>query len=417
MRSLLLLTLCTLLACATETETATEEPVTPTPAINPMIRYQINAVPAENGSYTVTPELPEDGTVAGGTQLTIRATPAAGYALDAIYASRKGGPWGFLHDERFSNETTITVEKDLTIGANFVPAERTENLRVVHDVVYAQPGVKELKYDVFSPEGAANLPGIVIIHGGGWMSNNEDIMRGLARELTADGDFVVFSIDYRWVNEFDGDPEPNDMHELIEDVFGAIAHIQEHAADYGLDPTRLAVTGDSAGGHLSASAALLAPNIGEGGFGTTEGVYEFRPTYVPTGKSVGQVRKEITSAIRAAAPSYGPFHADGFEQFVRQTERGYRDGISPLAHVPNASERAVPMWIVRGAEDAVVPDAAIQPFLAKMTAAGQRVEYVEVPGAGHAFFDWKPDAPTRATFEETGRTYAAQMRAFFQEVL
>ena len=416
MRPLLLFLLGSFLACENTTP-STSTGSSASTAVNPMIRYQITAVPAENGRYTISPELPEDGFVAGGTELTIRAVPDAGYALDAIYASRKGGPWGFLHDERFAEETTLRVDKDLMVGANFVPAERTENLRVLHDVTYAQPGVKPLKYDVFAPEDAADLPGIVIVHGGGWMSNNEDIMRGLARELAAEGNYVVFSVDYRWVNDFDGDPEPNDMHELIEDVFGAIAHIQEHAADYGLDPTRLAVTGDSAGGHLSASAALLAPQIGAGGFGRTAGVYEFHPTYLPAGKDVARVRAEITRAIRAAAPSYGPFHADGFEQFVRQTERGYRDGISPLAHVPNASERSVPMWIVRGANDGVVPDAAIQPFLANMRAAGQRVEYVEVPNAGHAFFDWKPDAPTRATFEEIGRPYAARMRAFFDEVL
>ena len=46
-------------------------------------------------------------------------------------------------------------------------------------------------------KGAKGLPCIVIIHGGGWSSNNEDIMRGLARELVKGGRYVVFSIDYQ----------------------------------------------------------------------------------------------------------------------------------------------------------------------------------------------------------------------------
>ena len=57
------------------------------------------------------------------------------------------------------------------------------------------------------------------------------------------------------------------MANLIEDVFGGLAHIQEHAKEYGADSSRIAVTGDSAGGHLSAVASLMPNRIGNGGFG------------------------------------------------------------------------------------------------------------------------------------------------------
>jgi pimeloyl-ACP methyl ester carboxylesterase len=52
----------------------------------------------------------------------------------------------------------------------------------------------------------------------------------------------------------------------------------------------------------------------------------------------------------------------------------------------------------------------------KMKEQGQTVEYWEVDGAGHAFFDWKPDAQTRAAFEKFGVPYAAKMKAFFDTV-
>lgn len=378
--------------------------------------FKVTAAEAENGTYTVSPEIPADSMVAAGTELTITAKPANGFSLDCIYNTVLGGMWGTTSYEYFSPEKTITVDKDMTIGATFVETSLVGNINVTQDIVYAKPGVKPLKYDVYSPEGAENLPCIVIIHGGGWSSNNEDIMRGLARELLKGEKYVVFSIDYRWINDGDGDEIPNNMHDLIGDVFGAIAHIQEHAAEYGGDPTRIAVTGDSAGGHLSASAATLCTMIGDGGFGEQEGVYEFMPTYLPEGKTADLVKDEITSAIKAAAPSYGVFNAPNFSQFLSQTDQSYWDAVSPIKHVPNISERSIPHFLTRGTEDALITDEIVQAYADELTAAGQKAEYVQIEGIGHAFFDWKPDARTRGTFAEYGVKYAAAMKDFFDGV-
>jgi acetyl esterase len=379
-------------------------------------KFVVTLVPAGNGSYTVDPKIPADGSVAAGTVLTVTAKPSAGYALDAIYHTVKGGMWGTTSYENFTPTTKITVDKDMSVGAVFIEKALVDNLNVTHDVVFAKPGIKPLKYDVFSPKGAKDLPCIVIIHGGGWSSNNEDIMRGLARELTRGNRYVVFSVDYRWINKLDGESQPTYMHKLIEDVFGAIAHIQEHAARYGADASRIAVTGDSAGGHLSEAVATLSTLIGNGGFGERNGVYNYMPTYIPKGKSVEQVKNEITNAIKAVAPSYGPSDAGDFKQFLEQTDNGYWDAISPIKHVPNISERALPHFIVRGTEDPLIKHKMVQDYVDVLKSAGQTVEYVQVEGAGHAFFDWKPDAATRATFAKYGVKYAAEMQKFFDGV-
>lgn len=378
--------------------------------------FIVTPVPAENGSYTIEPKIPADGRVAAGTVLTVKAKPAQGFSLDAIYYTIKGGMWGTLDYENFSSPMKITVSKDMSVGATFVESKLVENIRETQNVVYAKPGVKELKYDVFSPKGAKNLPCIVIIHGGGWGSNTEDNMRGLARELAKGGRYVVFSIDYRWMNKLDGDTEPNQMHNLIEDVFGAIAHIREHASQYGADPNRIAVTGDSAGGHLSAAAALLSNLIGEGGFGKREGVFKYRPSYVPKGKTIDQLRQEITSSVKAVAPSYGPFDARHFEPLVKEMGQEYRNAVSPVKHVPNAKERAIPHFIVRGTEDPIVGDEMVKPYVDLLKANEQKVKYIQIDGVGHAFFDWKPDSKTRSTFAKFGVKYAGEMRSFFDDV-
>ena len=171
----------------------------------PKEEFLVTLVPAENGAYSVSPEIPANGIVPAGTTLMVKATPDLGFSLDAVYYTVPGGMWGVTHFESFVPEMKITVDTNTLIGANFIENALVENLEVTHDVIYAKPGKKPLKYDVFAPKSAENLPCVVIIHGGGWSSNNEDIMRGLARELTKGNQYVVFSIDYRWINNLDGD--------------------------------------------------------------------------------------------------------------------------------------------------------------------------------------------------------------------
>lgn len=378
--------------------------------------FTVTAVPSEGGTYTISPTLPENGQVPAGTILTVKAKAASGFALDAIYYTVKGGMWGTTSYENFSSPMKITVDKDMSVGATFVESALVKDIKVTHDVVFAQPGVKPLKYDVYSPKGAQNLPGIVIIHGGGWSSNNEDIMRGLARELIKDGRYVVFSIDYRWINLLDGDSQPNHMHHLVEDVLGAIAHIQEHAKSYGFDPKRLALTGDSAGGHLAGAGALFPPMIGDGGFGVRPGVYEYLPSYMPEGKSMDKVKQEITQAIKAVAPSYGVYDAKNFASFLEQKDEAYHHAVSPVKHIPQVTERAVPHFIVRGTKDFLITHEMIQSDVDLLKAAGQHVEYIQVEDAHHAFFDWKPDTQTRETFAKYGVEYASKMRQFFDSV-
>lgn len=380
--------------------------------------FTVTVVPPVNGKLQLTPPLPADGKYAAGTVVTVTTTPDAGYALDSAWYSVPGR-FGQMYHEGMTREFKVTIDRDKRIGASFVEASAVSHLNVTHDIVFAKPGVKPLKYDVYSPKGARNLPIIVIVHGGGWVANDEDIMRGLARELTKGGQFVVFSLDYRWAGKEDGDATGNTMANLIEDVFGGIAHIMEHAAQYGGDPTRIGVTGDSAGGHLSAAASLMPGMIGSRGFGKTPGVFEFLPSYLPKGKTAEQVRAEMLKAIKAAAPSYGVFSAARLNVYddAHTNDQAWKDAIAPLGHIPPATERAVPQFLLRGTRDNLITDADVKDFTDALVKSGQRAEYIQVGGAGHAFFDWKPDNNTKATFAKYGVYYAAMMKAFFASVL
>jgi acetyl esterase/lipase len=380
--------------------------------------FTVTVVPPVHGTLQLVPPLPPDGKYPAGTVVTVKTTPDRGYVLDSAWYSVPGR-FGQMYHEGMAREFAVTIDRDKRIGASFIEEAAVKHVDVTHDVVYARPGVKPLKYDVFAPKGARNLPVIVIIHGGGWVANDENIMRGLARELTRGGRFVVFSMDYRWAGKEDGDATSTTMANIIEDVFGGIAHIMEHAKQYGGDPSRIGVTGDSAGGHLSAAASLMPNMIGSRGFGKTPGVFEFMPSYVPKDKTVEQVRTEMMAAIKAAAPSYGVFRAARLNLYTNDpaADESWKRAVAPLPHIPPAKERAVPQFQVRGTRDRLVLHDDAQEFLDALVEAGQRAEYIQVGGAGHAFFDWKPDESTKATFARYGVYYAAAMKAFFESVL
>jgi acetyl esterase len=379
--------------------------------------YAVTVDKAVNGTVKLDPPLPADGKYAAGTVVTITAVPSAGYVLDSGYYSTRGR-FGQMFYESMASPFKVTIDQDKRVGASFIEKAKVDHLRVIQDVVYAKPGVKALKYDVFSPTGARNLPCIIIIHGGGWAANTEDIMRGMARELTRSRKYVVFSIDYRWAQKGDGDATNNTMANLIEDVYGAIAHIQEHAAEYGANPAKIAVTGDSAGGHLSAAAINMADKIGNGGFGKKPGVFEFMPTYIPKNKTVEQVKADVMAAIQAAAPSYGVFGGALLNHYSDDPAATdlWKDAVAPQSHIPNVKDRAVPQYLLRGTTDPLIKDEAVKAYVDALVKAGQRVEYVQVGGASHAFFDWKPDEGTKATFAKYGVFYCAEMEAFFNSV-
>ena len=376
--------------------------------------FKVSIGECTGGRIEVTPEIPAEGaTFPKGTVLKIKAVPNDGYAFECGYEAMNG-QFAFF-TEYFTEEFEVTVSGPCSVGASFVEPEYLQGHRVIHDVVYAQPGVKPLKYDVYIPDGAKKLPGIIIIHGGGWRMNCEDVMSGMARELTRNGKYVVFSIDYRWSGTADGDERPNEFHELIEDCFGAVLHIQEHASEYCLDPARLAVTGDSAGGHLCTSVSNMIERVGDGGFGKKPGVYEYRPTYMPAGMTVAQARESLL-AIKAVAPNYGVFSAEGIGRFVRNLPEDGRAALAPLDNVPDVSVRKIPHWINKGTKDQVITEESTIDYYNALKSAGQEVYYIKIEGAEHAYYDWKPDSATKDTFWKYGAPYTREMEKFFNTV-
>ena len=109
---------------------------------------------------------------------------------------------------------------------------------------------------LYQPVPTATVPGLLVFfHGGGWVTGSLDTHHWLCLRIAAQSGLAVASVDYRLAPEYPF-PKP------VEDACEALAWLAAHAAELGCDPRRLAVGGDSAGGHLAAVSALYAREQG-----------------------------------------------------------------------------------------------------------------------------------------------------------
>ena len=107
---------------------------------------------------------------------------------------------------------------------------------------------------VYNPAGAAKseiLPALVYYHGGGWVIGDLDTHDVVCRQLANGSRCMVFSVEYRLA------PEAR-FPAAVDDCIAVTRHIAEQAAELGVDPKRIAVGGDSAGGNLAAVVCLNA---------------------------------------------------------------------------------------------------------------------------------------------------------------
>src|SRR5262245_11995137 len=111
---------------------------------------------------------------------------------------------------------------------------------------------------VYRPAGVSDsqrLPVLVFFHGGGWVIGDLETHDVACRQVTAEAGVCVIAVDYRLAPE-------HKFPAAVDDAWAATRWIVAHAAELGIDATRLAVGGDSAGGNLAAVVALLAREAG-----------------------------------------------------------------------------------------------------------------------------------------------------------
>jgi len=128
-----------------------------------------------------------------------------------------------------------------------VPAGRYAGLRSPQGEVFGAADCPEIPLRRYVPRPGADRA-IVYLHGGGWVQGTLDTYDTLCRELALACDAQVFSVGYRL------SPETRFPGAIVDSV-RALRHVRDEAASLGLDPAKIVVSGDSAGGHLAITAA------------------------------------------------------------------------------------------------------------------------------------------------------------------
>lgn len=316
--------------------------------------------------------------------------------------------------------------------------QESHQVGVEKDVVFASPEGFDLTMDIYTPKtGKESYPVLVIIHGGGWLINNKSIMDEMSQYVSSHGEYVVANVNYRLL----GDQENTvTINEIIEDVFGAVLWVKDHITEYGGDPSKVAVTGDSAGGHLTEMVVLAGDNLRSHGF--SEQPYGFNPSYLPAGKTAEQVAAMNGMQVQAAIPSYGAFDMlaaakGGFEKesnffwqmggakargifgnaFNVESNPEMYKAVSPFYLIPSVADKKLPPQFFHvGSKDTTTPPAAVKAYFDKLKAAGQQGEYWLYEGRNHAYLDSGSNAFLGNSFEKDAIEPLNRMIKFLDSV-
>lgn len=298
----------------------------------------------------------------------------------------------------------------LILSLSFCQWVKAEHALIEHkDVQWSEAKSFKLTADIYVPDvKKKNLPVLVVYHGGGWLLNSKSIMTDMSKYMATNADLVVVNVNYRLLVD---NNNTTTLNEMVEDALGAVLWVKDNIKQYGGNPNKIAVTGDSAGGQLAAMVVLAGHKLESDGFaGDTLG---FKPSYLPKNKTAEQVAKKDGARVQAAVLSYAAYDLyaagkGGFEapnnkfwEWAKATPRGmfgigisadnhpeFYKAVSPIYSVPTRKERKLPpQFIYVGSKDGLTPPDVATRFVDLLKQADQPVEFKIYEGKGHGFLD------------------------------
>jgi acetyl esterase/lipase len=242
------------------------------------------------------------------------------------------------------------------------------DVTVTNDVVYSQPGLRPLMFDIYQPKirpiVGSTYPAIITIHGGGWRAYDKGGVFVPHHSTLARQGYVVFDMQYRFSGEAKWPAQ-------LQDVQCAIRWIKAHAAQYNIDPKRIVLLGRSAGGHMALLAAYrpndkrIPTTCEEDGDSSVAGVIAlYPPTDLRLWRSIpGTALTELIGDVTQKMPEA---YADASPiEFVR-------DGLPPTL-------------LIQGNMDELVSPVHTELLYNKLRGTNSQAVLLRIPWSRHVF--------------------------------
>ena len=250
------------------------------------------------------------------------------------------------------------------------------------DIPFAHAGGIELTLDAWTPAGEGPFPTVIVVHGGGWENGDKQTyVKPLFPPLTEAG-FAWFTINYRLAPE-------HRFPACTDDAAAAVRWVRQNARMYKVDPGRIALMGESAGGHIVAylGAALR-------GAESVAAVVAFYPVtdLLHWERQRGKIGHHMGQLL-------------GLTELNAAAEAKLTEA-SPVTYVhPNMP----PFLFIHGTADTGVPFDQSTRMCDQMKAVGARCEIYPVEGAPHGVGPWEKNP--------AHQTYKKKMVEWLEEIL
>lgn len=292
---------------------------------------------------------------------------------------------GLLSLNSYSNAQTEIKNEKQTMKVEITDTR----IDVISDIIYSQitsaSSNRQLKMTLLIPQTKGPKPAIVYYPGGGFTTAVHDKYIQMRMALAKAG-FVVAAVEYRTV--------PDVYPALINDAKSAVRYLRAHAKQFNIDPNRIGVIGDSAGGYVS---QMMGTTNGEDEFDvgdytdfssdeqaavTIYGISNLMN--IGEGYSDAIQKVHESPAVTEALLLYGPAFAEFAGKDILSDPQKAMNA-SPLGHV---KADMPPFLIMHGSADKLVSPVQSEQLYNALIKKGNNVDYIVVEGAGHGDLYW-----------------------------